>query len=208
MKNDEGLFSFLVGLISKKETKAPMEDPNDFDSEYYKGDYDATRKAVAEQEKAEDEEIKAADPKPKPQPKETKKDDVDDFGFVEDGEVTTDYNFNDDRDDAVDEGPFDDGKAECDDEKKCSSVAAFDNATLHDASAIADAFLDGSFIAVDVANTPNEEKIRMFDFLSGVVYATNGKIEKIQGGRTVIVLPSGCDMEDFKDACKNMKENN
>ena len=79
-------------------------------------------------------------------------------------------------------------------------VNFIDNATLSDASAVADSIIDGAYTVVDLAEISSEEKVRMFDFVSGVIYACGGKVEKLRGGRTILILPEGKEIDDFKAA--------
>ena len=100
----------------------------------------------------------------------------------------------------------DDNDDEIDDEKT-AEISFIDNTTLDDLTAIADSIIDGHITVVDISETSHEDKVRIFDFISGVVYAVGGEMKKIRDGTCVVVLPEGLDMDDFKAALAALKNN-
>ena len=69
---------------------------------------------------------------------------------------------------------------------------------------IANTLIDGNAIVLNLENTMKEESRRILDFLSGVAYAQNGKIQKIATG-TFIITPANIEIsgEDIFDEFEN-----
>lgn len=208
-QEDISIGAFFKSLFGKAETNVQADIPDDSDAEYYRMDTRSSKKAepVITSDVAEEVHTEPAKRMEYTAPK-TSVADVDDFDFVDDGDI----------DDEI-KGGYGDGyeadserepeEQESDTEEDVidAKIKYIENATLDDATEVADAIIDGAFTVVDIANTPVEEKTRMFDFISGVVYACGGKVEKLQGGRCVLVLPEGMDMDDFKAAMAAMENN-
>lgn len=65
--------------------------------------------------------------------------------------------------------------------------------TYEDASAIADVLKSNCGAIINLQNMTREYSQRMIDFLSGVVYCENGRIEKI-GHRVILCVPKSTDV--------------
>lgn len=199
-KEDTSIGAFFKSLFGKNEMDVRADAVDDSDAEYYSLGNRTTQK-VEPAAAADDVADEPAEPVKRPEytPPKTAVADDDDFDFVDDGDIGADMDGGDnDADDA-------DGDDETD-EVIDAKVKYIKDAALADATEIADAIIDGAFTVVDIANTPIEEKTRMFDFISGVVYACGGRVEKLQGGKCVLVLPEGMDMDDFKAAMAAMED--
>lgn len=204
-QDDTSIGAFFKSLFGKVETGVPTDTPDDSDAEYYRMDTKTVKRAEStftadDTAEAHSEPVKKAE-YTAPQ---TTVADVDDFDFVDDGaiddEIKEGYGteFTNASDDVCD-------LQESDEDVIDAKVKYIKNATLADATEVADAIIDGAFTVIDIANTSVEEKTRMFDFISGVVYACGGRVEKMQGGKCVLVLPEGMDMDDFKAAMAAME---
>ncbi|AHF61125.1 hypothetical protein P344_04240 [Spiroplasma mirum ATCC 29335] len=66
-------------------------------------------------------------------------------------------------------------------------IANFDNAednsiiptSFHDGAQLADQLIKTRHLQVQLTNLSKEERIRLLDFLSGIMYALNGKVSKL-----------------------------
>ena len=69
---------------------------------------------------------------------------------------------------------------------------------------IANSLIDGHAIVLNLENTMKDESRRILDFLSGVAYAQNGKIQRIATG-TFIITPANVEIsgEDIFDEFEN-----
>ena len=69
---------------------------------------------------------------------------------------------------------------------------------------IANSLIDGHAIVLNLENTVKDESRRILDFLSGVAYAQNGKIQRIATG-TFIITPANVEIsgEDIFDEFEN-----
>lgn len=206
-QEDTSIGAFFKSLFGKVETNVQTDISDDSDAEYYRMDTKSAKKvepAIASDgiDEVHSEPVKRAE---YTAPKTTVAD-VDDFDFVDDGDIDAEIKggygdeYEDDPDRELEEQELD-----ADEDVIDAKIKYIENATLGDATEVADAIIDGAFTVVDIANTPVEEKTRMFDFISGVVYACGGKVEKLQGGKCVLVLPEGMDMDDFKAAMAAME---
>lgn len=73
-----------------------------------------------------------------------------------------------------------------------------------DTREIADSLMDGNAIVLNLEKTMKDESRRILDFLSGVAYAQDGKIQRIATG-TFIITPANVDIsgEDIFDEFEN-----
>ncbi len=206
-QEDTSIGAFFKSLFGKVETNVQTDISDDSDAEYYRMDTKSAKKvepAIASDgiDEVHSEPVKRAE---YTAPKTTVAD-VDDFDFVDDGDIDAEIKggygdeYEDDPDRELEEQELD-----ADEDVIDAKIKYIENATLGDATEVADAIIDGAFTVVDISNTPVEEKTRMFDFISGVVYACGGKVEKLRGGKCVLVLPEGMDMDDFKAAMAAME---
>lgn len=62
--------------------------------------------------------------------------------------------------------------------------------TFKDGKTIARQLLKGNALVVDVSRMESTEAIRFIDFITGVLYTTNGKFKKV-GEKTYLLAPSG-----------------
>lgn len=201
-KEDTSIGAFFKSLFGKNEADVRADAADDSDAEYYSLDTRPIQKnePATTVGGAADEPVEPVKRAEYSAPKTTVAD-SDDFDFVDDGDFDTEINGGYGDADADDE--YEDEESE---DIIDAKVKYIKDAVLGDATEIADAIIDGAFTVIDIANTPLEEKTRMFDFISGVVYACGGKVERLQGGKCVLVLPEGMDMDDFKAAMAAMED--
>lgn len=218
-KSDMSFGDLFRSLLGKKETNVPQDTTDEIDADYYRGSYNTVKPSddnatASAQTPAQTEATK------KSEPVSVTKADTDDFDFVDEDEsreicevkpsvVKAHTPARSDNEDNggfvfVDDDDDDDNDDESDDEKT-AEVSFIDNTTLDDLTAIADSIIDGHITVVDISETPHEDKVRIFDFISGVVYAVGGEMKKIREGTCVVVLPEGLDMDDFKAALAALK---
>lgn len=208
-------------LLGKKETNVPQDTTDEIDADYYRGSYNTVKPLESDEPASAQASAQPATSK-KVEPISVTKADTDDFDFVDDDDseeicevkpspvkahspAKAEHKDNDDFafvDDDEDENEDDE-----DDEEKTAEISFIDNTTLDDLTAIADSIIDGHITVVDISETPHEDKVRIFDFISGVVYAVGGEMKKIREGTCVVVLPEGLDMDDFKAALAALKNN-
>lgn len=66
------------------------------------------------------------------------------------------------------------------------------------AADIADHLRDGHSIVMNLETTPNDDSRRLIDFLSGVAYALDGKIQKA-AVKTYVIVPKNADLSGDVD---------
>ena len=217
-KSDMSFGDMLKSLWGKKETNVPQDTTDEIDADYYRGSYN-TVKPSEDDVPASVPTAAQAEVPVRSEPVSVTKADTDDFDFVDEDESREICEVKPSgvkahtpaRSDNEDNGGFvfaddddDDNDDEIDDEKT-AEISFIDNTTLDDLTAIADSIIDGHITVVDISETPHEDKVRIFDFISGVVYAVGGEMKKIREGTCVVVLPEGLDMDDFKAALAALK---
>lgn len=219
-KSDMSFGELLKGFFGKKEANVPQDTTDEIDADYYRGSYNTVKPSENDAPVSVQTPTQTAAPG-RSEPVSVTKADTDDFDFVDDDESreicevkpsgvrthTPARSDNEDNDNFVftdDDDDDDDNDDESDDEKT-AEISFIDNTTLDDLTAIADSIIDGHITVVDISETPHEDKVRIFDFISGVVYAVGGEMKKIREGTCVVVLPEGLDMDDFKAALAALK---
>ena len=219
-KSDMSFGDLLKSLWGKKETNVPQDTTDEIDADYYRGSYNTVKPSE------NDAPVSAQTPAQtavsgKSEPVSATKADTDDFDFVDEDESreicevkpsgakthTTARSDNEDNGGFVFADDDDDDNDDEIDDEKTAEISFIDNTTLDDLTAIADSIIDGHITVVDISETSHEDKVRIFDFISGVVYAVGGEMKKIREGTCVVVLPEGLDMDDFKAALAALKNN-
>ena len=221
-KGSSPIRGFFNNLFGKNETESPATRDDDIDVEYYRGDYRTSRPTPEAPAPTVNETVTEPQhaPAPAKQPEPTPK--ADDFEFFdEDDEIDetpvrrpaeptpNDNSWGWENGDETEPRSVRAPETEPEetpeeDEEEYARVSVVENATLGDASSIADLVLDGSVAIVKIDKLSKEEKIRMFDFLTGVVYAAKGEMKKLFGGRCVIAAPEGFTSEDIDDLIRSI----
>ncbi|MBR2371044.1 MAG: cell division protein SepF [Clostridia bacterium] len=216
-KGDVSIKGFFRSLFGKNESEGTVTQEDDFDVEYYRGDY-RPAKPTESQPAPTTERVTPPQPAPAPAPVKpvTPTDKSDDFDFFDsDDEIDqttppehkapeSEWNWNNESN-PVPVTPTEPEKSEEEEpEEEYAKVSVVEDATLGDASSIADLVIDGAVAIVKIDKLSKEEKVRMFDFLTGVVYAINGEMKKLYGGRCVIAAPEGFTSEDIDELIKSI----
>lgn len=217
-KSDMSFGDMLKSLWGKKETNVPQDTTDEIDADYYRGSYNTVKPSENDAPVSVQTPTQTAAPE-RAEPVSVTKADTDDFDFVDDEESreicevkpsgvkahTPASSDNEDNGGFVFTDDDDDDNDDESDDEKTAEISFIDNTTLDDLTAIADSIIDGHITVVDISETPHEDKVRIFDFISGVVYAVGGEMKKIREGTCVVVLPEGLDMDDFKAALAALK---
>jgi len=82
-------------------------------------------------------------------------------------------------------------------------VAVLQPATYEDASEIADRLKAKKAVVVNLEDLTKEDAIKVLDFISGVVYALEGNIQKVSGGIFLIAPYNVSIAGDVRDELKN-----
>lgn len=73
------------------------------------------------------------------------------------------------------------------------NIRVYEPRTFADAEPIAKSVVEGSAAIMNVRRMRTDEAQRAIDFLTGVVYALNGTIQKI-GHKVLLASPANCDV--------------
>lgn len=214
-KGDVSIKGFFRSLFGKNESEGTVTQEDDFDVEYYRGDYRPAAKPVEPQSAPVTEKVTEPVPAQTPVKQTQTTDKSDDFDFFDsDDEIDhttaperkapeSEWGWNNDGDSRP-AHPAEPEEPEEEEEEQYAKVSVVEDATLGDASSIADLVIDGAVAIVKIDKLSKEEKIRMFDFLTGVVYAINGEMKKLYGGRCVIAAPEGYTSEDIDELIRSI----
>ncbi len=82
-------------------------------------------------------------------------------------------------------------------------VAVLQPATYEDASEIADRLKGKKAVVVNLEDLTKEDAVKVLDFVSGVVYALEGNIQKVSGGIFLIAPYNVSIAGDVRDDLKN-----
>lgn len=82
-------------------------------------------------------------------------------------------------------------------------VAVLQPATYEDASEIADRLKGKKAVVVNLEDLTKEDAVKVLDFISGVVYALEGNIQKVSGGIFLIAPYNVSIAGDVRDELKN-----
>ncbi len=82
-------------------------------------------------------------------------------------------------------------------------VAVLQPASYEDASEIADRLKGKKAVVVNLEDLTKEDAIKVLDFISGVVYALEGNIQKVSGGIFLIAPYNVSIAGDVRDELKN-----
>ncbi len=213
-KGDVSIKGFFRSLFGKNESEGTVTQEDDFDVEYYRGDY-RPAKPVEPQSAPVTEKVTEPAPAQTTVRQTEAPDKSDDFDFFDsDDEIDqptaperkapdSEWNWNNDGD-SHPAHPEESEEPDKEEEEEYAKVSVVEDATLGDASSIADLVIDGAVAIVKIDKLSKEEKIRMFDFLTGVVYAINGEMKKLYGGRCVIAAPEGYTSEDIDELIRSI----
>ncbi len=82
-------------------------------------------------------------------------------------------------------------------------VAVLQPSTYEDASEIADRLKGKKAVVVNLEDLTKEDAVKVLDFVSGVVYALEGNIQKVSGGIFLIAPYNVSIAGDVRDELKN-----
>ena len=74
------------------------------------------------------------------------------------------------------------------------NIQVYEPKTFADAETIAKSIVDGRAAIMNIRRMRTDEAQRAIDFLTGVIYALNGTIQKI-GHKVLLISPANCTVE-------------